>query len=257
MRSMTLYVHREKGSPLHRMDPLTKLLYVFTSVIISYVLADHLSVLLVLAVSISLLIAGKVARFILPIISVSFVLLASILIVQGFFHPDRATVLWEIGPITLYKEGFSIAFLILLRVLNMVCAFGVLILTTKPDELVETLIQKGLSPRFGYVLLSVLQIVPQMMTLTGKIMDSQRARGLETEGSLWVRIKSFIPLLGPVILRSLAETRERSIALEVRGFNATGKRTRLHRIQPYKYGFALKALLAVVLLSVIVWRIWS
>ncbi|QTD41121.1 energy-coupling factor transporter transmembrane protein EcfT [Sporosarcina sp. Te-1] len=257
MRNMTLYVHPEKGSPVHRMDPVTKLFYVFTSVIISYMVMTHLMVSLVLAVSIFLLVTGKVFRSILPIIGVSFVLLASILIVQGFFHPDRVTVLWEIGPVTLYKEGFSIAFLILLRVLNMVCAFGVLILTTKPDELVETLIQRGLSPRFGYVLLSVLQIIPQMMALTGKIMDSQRARGLEMEGSLWVRLKSFIPLLGPVVLRSLAETRERSIALEVRGFNSTRKRTRLHEIQPYKYGIALKALLAAVLLSVIVWRIWS
>lgn len=257
MRNMTIYVQPENGSPVHRMDPLTKMFYVFTSVAISYMLSTHLLVSLVLAVSILLLIVGKVFRSILPIIGVSFVLLASILVVQGFFHPDRATVLWEIGPFTLYKEGFSIAFLILLRVLNMVCAFGVLILTTKPDELVETLVQKGLSHRFGYVLLSVLQIIPQMMALTGKIMDAQRARGLEMEGSLWVRVKSFIPLLGPVVLRSLAETRERSIALEVRGFNSTGKRTRLHELPLYPYGVAAKALLAAILLTVIVWRVWS
>ena len=60
---------------------------------------------------------------------------------------------------------------------------------------------------------------------TGKITDAQRARGMETEGKLWVRFKSFLPLLGPVVLNSLKETRERSIALEIRGFNAKGKRT--------------------------------
>ncbi len=165
--------------------------------------------------------------------------------------------MFEVGPIAIYKEGFSIALLITLRVINMVAAFGVLILTTKPDDLVEALLEKGMSPKFGYVLLSVLQIIPQMAALTGKITDAQRARGMETEGGLWLRFKSFLPLLGPVVLNSLTETRERSIALEIRGFNAKGKRTSLYEKQNYRFRFPIRIALIAFLLAVIVWRVFS
>lgn len=255
MKTMTLY--REKDSPIHRIDPLTKLLFAIVAVSTSYIVSNHVFVLCVLTVTFLILIAGKVFKYILPVIALSFLLIASIIIVQGFFHPDRATVLFEIGSITIYKEGFSIALLVTLRVVTMISAFGVLILTTKPDDLVETLVEKGLSPRFAYVLLSVLQIIPQMVALTGKITDAQRARGLETEGGLFVRFKSFIPLLGPVVLNSLNETRERSIALEIRGFNSKSQRTYLHEREAYKFGLPLKIILVLFLVAVIVWRVVS
>src|SRR4051812_25606660 len=128
MNNMTLYA--ERNSPVHRVDPLTKLLFVFISIASTYLVSNHLVVLAILLCTFIILLAGKVLKSILPVIGVSFLLIASIIIVQGFFHPDRATVLFEIGPIAIYKEGFSIALLITLRVVNMVAAFGVLILTT-------------------------------------------------------------------------------------------------------------------------------
>lgn len=255
MKTMTLY--RVKDSPIHRIDPLTKLLFAFVAVTTSYIVSNHVFVLCILTATFLLLIAGKVFKYILPVIALSFLLIASIIIVQGFFHPDRATVLFEIGSIPIYKEGFSIALLVTLRVVTMISAFGVLILTTKPDDLIEALVEKGLSPRFAYVLLSVLQIIPQMVALTGKITDAQRARGLETEGGLFVRFKSFIPLLGPVVLNSLNETRERSIALEIRGFNSKSQRTYLHEREAYKFGLPIKIMLVLFLLAAIVWRVVS
>lgn len=59
------------------------------------------------------------------------------------------------------------------------------------------------------------------------IMDAQRSRGLETEGSLLTRAKSFLPLISPVVMSSLINTRERAIALEIRGFEAGQKKTYL------------------------------
>lgn len=253
MKNMTLYV--QKDSVIHDVDPLTKLLFVFISIALTYLIPSHQFTIGVLLFTLLLLLTGKVLKYILPVIALSMLLIVSIIIVQGFFHPDRTTVLFEIGSFPIYKEGFAFALLLTLRIINMVCAFGVLILTTKPDDLVESLIHKGMSPKIGYVLLSVLQIIPQMMAMTGKITDAQRARGMEMEGKLLMRIKSFIPLLGPVVLNSLNDTRERSIALEVRGFNAKGNKTFLNETLHYKYGFMLKILLVCILIVAIVWRV--
>jgi energy-coupling factor transporter transmembrane protein EcfT len=58
-----------------------------------------------------------------------------------------------------------------------------------------------------------------------KIIDAQQARGLETKGSLINRLKSFIPLIMPLILSSIELAYERTISLEVRAFFSKIKRT--------------------------------
>ncbi|WDU84655.1 energy-coupling factor transporter transmembrane component T [Caloramator sp. Dgby_cultured_2] len=98
-------------------------------------------------------------------------------------------------------------------------------LTTKPSDLIENLVRRGLSPKLGYVLASVLQIIPQMLSTMDTILDAQRSRGLETEGKLIKRLKAFIPLIGPAVMNSLISTRERAMALEMRGFNSNIKKT--------------------------------
>ena len=60
------------------------------------------------------------------------------------------------------------------------------------------------------------------------ITDAQRSRGMETEGKLLTRAKAFIPLMAPVVMSSLINTKERAMALEIRGFNADIKKTYLY-----------------------------
>lgn len=254
MQSMTLYV--EKKSFIHKIDPVSKLLYAFVSIAITYILPTHEVVIGAAVLSILLLMMGKVFRKIIPIIGVSIILIISIIVVQGLFHPESKTPLFELGEIVFYKEGLSYALLLAMRVINMLCAFGVVILTTKPDELIESLIKKGMSPKIGYVFLSVLQLIPQMRATMGKITDAQRSRGMETEGSIWIRMKAFFPLIGPVVLNSLNDTRERAIALEIRGFNAKRKKTFLNEVKNYPYPRFIKITLLCMLSLAIVWRIF-
>ncbi|MUK87599.1 energy-coupling factor transporter transmembrane protein EcfT [Ornithinibacillus sp. L9] len=255
MSTMTLYV--DKKSFIHHVAPLTKLLYVMVSIAITYIIPKLEFVLFVTLTSLLILAIGKVFRKILPILALSILLIISIIIVQGFFHPENQTVLYSIGFITFYKEGLTFAALLTLRVLNMIMSFGILILTTKHDELVEDLIKKGMSPKIGYVLLSVLQLIPQMRATMGKITDAQRSRGMETEGNLLVRVKAFFPLIVPVVLNSLHNTRERAIALEVRGFNTKMKKTFLNLSKEYQYTKTIQSILWAILIVTIAWRILS
>ena len=45
----------------------------------------------------------------------------------------------------------------------------------------EDLERIGFSPKLGYVISSVFQIVPQMSGTMNTILDAQRSRGMETE----------------------------------------------------------------------------
>jgi energy-coupling factor transport system permease protein len=205
--------------------------------------------------SIILLLFAKVFRKSLPVFGFVFIILITVIIIQGLFKPENETVLFHIGPFAMYKEGLLYALTIVLRVINIVSSFMILVLTTKPSDLVESLVRKGMSPRIGYVIVSVFQIIPEMMATMGTITDAQRARGMETEGNLLVRMKAFLPLLGPVVLGALINTRERAMALEVRGFNSQAIKTYLNVEKTYTHSKAIQLGLVLLLVVAFVWRI--
>lgn len=253
MKSLSLY--QERNSIIHKIDPICKLYYIAAAILIPILVPLNSVALVSMLISILILIIGKVFKKVIPLISFSLIVLLSIVLIQGLFNRSNKTPVLNIGSITFYKEGLLYAFKICMRVINIICAFAILILTTKPSDLIETLVRKGLSPRIGYVLSSVLQIIPQMVATMDTISDAQRSRGMETEGKLLTRIKAFIPLIGPVVMNSLIATRERAMALEVRGFNSKAKKSFLNEEIDYKYSGIIKVLLIFLILLSIVWRL--
>ncbi|WP_313154611.1 energy-coupling factor transporter transmembrane component T, partial [Lacrimispora sp.] len=185
----------------------------------------------------------------------SFTIIITIFLIHGLFNQENQKVLFHLGPLAFYQEGLLYAARIGLNILNMLLAFATFVLTTKPADLVETMEQAGFSPRFGYMISSVFQIIPQMMGTMNTIMDAQRSRGMETEGSLLVRARAFIPLISPVVSSSLINTRERAIALEVRGFDSKNKKTFLREHRLAGRDKAFMALMALLIGVSVVWRV--
>lgn len=245
MKSISLY--EDLSTPLHRVEPLSKVLYIVV-VLLLPVIWNHKGVTIgCILVSLLLLIIGKVLKRTLPVLGCSSFVIFTVFLIQGLFRAGNVTPFFQVGSIVFYKEGLYFALSTALNVVNLLLAVCVLILTTKPSDLVERLVQKGLSPKMGYVLGSVFQIIPQMSATMNTITDAQRSRGMETEGRLLTRIKAFFPLMGPVVMNSLIATRERAIALEVRGFNCKNKRTYLNVYKPTKVDRIIKIILISVL----------
>ncbi|WP_251551002.1 energy-coupling factor transporter transmembrane component T family protein [Neobacillus muris] len=255
MNSISLYV--ERNSFVHDIDPITKLIYIVFAILIPIILPSFTISFICVGISLVLLAFAKVLRKTVPVFSFVFLILITVIIIQGLFKPENETILFQIGPITMYQEGLLFALTITLRVINIVSAFMILVLTTKPSELVESLVRKGLSPRIGYMIVSVFQIIPEMMAAVSTITDAQRARGMETEGNFFVRVKAFLPLIGPVVLGSLINTKERAMALEVRGFNSRVPKTYLYEEKTYAHSKLIQSLLLLGIAGAIVWRIVS
>lgn len=253
MKSISLYV--DKKTVLNRLAPESKLLYIVTAVAVPALLHSRWAALGFIILSLLLLTFGKVLKRTLPILGVSGFVLLTVLIIQGIFRAGNTVPLFHLGPVTFYKEGVSFAAGILLNVINILMSFSVLILTTKPSDMIENFIRRGFSPRFGYVFISVFQIIPQMTETMSTITDAQRSRGMETEGNLLVRIKAFIPLISPVIMSSLINTRERALALEVRGFNSKHKKTFLNEERKTGADIYIQIGLILCILAALVWRI--
>lgn len=89
----------------------------------------------------------------------------------------------------------------------------------------------------------------------GVILDSQRSRGVETEGNIFVRTRALLPVFVPLVLSSILNTEERAITLEARGFSIGEKRTILNDIEETKNDKIIKIMLAIFIVLCIVWRV--
>lgn len=243
------------NSWVHRLDPLTKMTMTGVTLALLFLLPGYLSNGAILSLSLFVLASGGVMRRAVPVLMGVTVIALTFFVVQGLVFPGNENPAIALGPVVLYREGLLLGLRLTLRLYNILAATLVLVLATRPSDLVDSLVRRGLSARFGYVIISVLQIIPNMAAATATIMDAQRSRGMETEGSLWVRLRAFIPLMGPLVTSSLISTEERALALEVRGFSGNRKLTFLQEEVIPAYAWAVRALYGSILILGIVGRV--
>jgi energy-coupling factor transport system permease protein len=184
-------------------------------------------VLIAIAVVVPGLVAGVLPRLARTALLLTLPIAISALLVNVFFFPGGRDVLLRIGPITATGEGLTFALEVLARIFAISGAITLFYLTTRPAELVVDLERRGVSSRVAFVANASVQTVPAMVDRAAQITAAQRARGLDTEGSLLRRIRGIVPIVGPVILGSLGEVEERTMTLEARGFSRPGRRTLL------------------------------
>jgi energy-coupling factor transport system permease protein len=185
------------------------------------------AILVAVAVLLPAVAAGVLQRLLRTSLLLSLPIGLSALIVNVFFFPGGTDVLLRIGPITATGEGLAFATQILARILAISGAITLFYLTTRPSDLVLDLERRGASARFSFVVNASVQTLPEMLERASTIVAAQRARGLDTEGSFIGRIRGLVPVVGPVVLSSIVEVEERTMALEARGFTHPGRRTLL------------------------------
>jgi energy-coupling factor transport system permease protein len=228
-RGLPESIGRPGPSSFHRLNPLTKATLATTTAIAAVVVGGLVGPLLLVAVAVLVpAIAASVLRRLLRTAGLLALPIAlSAFLVNLFFFPGGQEVLVRIGPIVATAEGLGFALEILARIMAISGAITLFYLTTRPADLVVDLERRGISPRVAFVANASVQTVPAMVERAGQITAAQRARGLDTEGSFWRRVRGIVPIVGPVILGSIAEVEERTMALESRGFTRPGRRTLL------------------------------
>jgi energy-coupling factor transport system permease protein len=210
---------------LHRLNPFPKLLLLVWGVLAPFFLPVFAIPLLIVVYLLAGLTAGLGRPYLRNALVAPMVVVLPIVLINGFFYPGRNEVIFAIGPLALTVQGLAFGLPIAGRVL---AAFGVtvaVVMSTRPDDLMETLVQRGTDPRLAFVILSAIQAIPRMLEKAGRILEAQQARGLPATGSPAARVRAVVPLLGPMIIGSLIDVRERSLALEARGFSSGEART--------------------------------
>jgi energy-coupling factor transport system permease protein len=223
------FLGRPGPTPFHRLNPLTKATLATVTAVGAVVLGGLAgpALLVAMAVVLPALVAGVLPRLLKLAVLLALPIALSAFVVNLFFFPGGQQVLFRLGPITATAEGLGFALEIMARILAISGAVTLFYLTTRPSDLVVDLERRGVSARAAFVANASVQAVPAMVERAGQITAAQRARGLDTQGSVWRRIRGVVPIVGPVILGSIAEVEERTMALEARGFTRPGRRTLL------------------------------
>lgn len=147
----------------------------------------------------------------------------AVVLVAALTRPG-ATVLLVLGPFDVTLEGVDFAARITLRLVVMAGALVLFGLTAPVRSVVADLERRGTSPRITYAVAATLDAVPAMLERGRTIRDTQRARGLDTEGRIGARLRGVLPLAAPAVLGAIHDVEARTLALETRGFGRPGRR---------------------------------
>ncbi|MGZ6255832.1 MAG: energy-coupling factor transporter transmembrane component T [Candidatus Limnocylindria bacterium] len=213
--------------PYRSLNPTTKLVVAVCEALIAFSVRGWTGPLAMLAVLGLTAFVARLGRSLVPFLFATLPITASILLVNTFLFPGATDRILTIGPFAPTWTGLQAAVQATLRVVAFAMSVAVLVLTTRPDELVADLELRGAPRGVTFVIGTTVRTIPRIVQRAREITDAQRARGLDTEGRLLRRVRGVLPLAAPLVFGSLNEVEEQTMALEARAFSSSGRRTPL------------------------------
>jgi energy-coupling factor transport system permease protein len=219
------FVARAPTGPYRALNPTTKLVIAFAEAFIAFGVRGWTGPLVVLGLILASAAWAHIGRAFVPFLLATIPLVASIFLVNTFLYPGATDDIVVIGPLHPTWTGLIEATQAALRVVAFAMSVALLGLTTTADELVSDLERRGVGRRLVFIIGAAIRLVPRMLSRAAEITEAQRARGLDTQGSVPRRVRGLLPLAGPLVIGALTDVEEQTMALEARAFTAPGRRT--------------------------------
>ena len=263
LKDITLGQFFPGNSPVHTMDPRTKLILLVAYIValfsaVSWVSYALCLLFLVVSVAVSKIPVKSIFRGMKPLIM--------ILVFTGvlnLFFTGGETVLVSFWGITITMEGIVRAVLMVLRILMLITSTFLLTYTTSPISLTDGL-EVLLSPlkvirvpvhELSMMMCIALRFIPTLIEETDKIMCAQKARGADFEnGSLVQRVKALVPILVPLFISAFRRADELATAMECRCYQGGEGRTkmkllRFHGNDMVAFGIGILLVAGVIVLA--------
>jgi len=239
LKDITLGQYFPGTSPLHRMDPRTKLIGIVLYIVALFLAKSVLTYGIMFAILATLIAISRVPlksilRGMKPVV---FILIFTAILNLLYTPGETVLVHWWILTVTL--EGVRAAIFMVVRIMMLITATFLLTYTTSPILLTDG-IESLLRPlkhirvpvhELAMMMSIALRFIPTLIEETDKIMSAQRARGADFEsGSLLRRAKALVPLLVPLFISAFRRADELAVAMECRCYHGGDGRTRLRRL---------------------------
>ena len=238
-----------------RLNPLTKVVIGLCAIVAGllsgywYLLGFFVAGIIVVALN------HRLGNF-LKLFSIGMLPTGAIIFLLNVIARTGTPVYWHWAFISINRTGLNAAIMFTTRF--MVIGVGVMVIMHVSDlrHFCRDLEQRGVSSRATYVIQSTGLILPQIVGRSAVIMDAQRARGIETDSNMFVRMKALLPSAAPLIISTLTGVAERAASLEARGMTMTGPRTSLLHVPNRPIDKVLLVLAIVALIAFVVWKKW-
>ena len=224
---------------IHKLDPRTKLIGTFVFVLVIFLANNWVTYGLLIGYTLIALLLSKIPlgffwKGIKPLIWVIlFTVALQILFTSG------GDVYFQWGLIQVTSEGIINAVFIFLRFVLIISFSTLLTLTTAPLQLTDAI---AAVHEVALMLSIALRFVPTLMDEAQKIMNAQRARGVDFgEGNLFEQMKAIIPILIPLFVSSLNRAEDLATAMEARGYQGGDGRSK-YRVLNYEMRDAIAGL---------------
>ena len=235
LKDITIGQYFPGTTPIHKMDPRTKILVVILYIaalftakgIVGYLLT---LLFLVLCVRVSKIKFKTIMKGLKPLIFI--ICFTAIL---NMFYTD-GKVLIQIWVLKITDAGIRQAVLMVARIVMLVAGTFLLTYTTSPITLTDGL-EKLLNPlkkihvpvhELAMMMSIALRFIPTLIEETDKIMSAQKARGADFEtGNILQKAKALIPILVPLFVSAFRRADELATAMECRCYTGGNGRTRL------------------------------
>lgn len=240
MDKMILGRYIPGNSILHRLDPRSKLLAMFLFILILFWANNPVTNLILFVFTFALVLLSRIpiGFFVSGLRSMLF-LIAFTTLFQLFFT-GRGEILFQWGILRVTDYGLGQAGIIFCRFVLIIFFSTLLTLTTMPLSLADA-VESLLSPlkllkipvhEIGLMLSMSLRFVPTLMDDTVRIMNAQRARGVDfNEGNIVQKVRAIIPILIPLFVSSFKRADHLATAMEARGYQGGEGRTRYRQLQ--------------------------
>ena len=237
LKDITLGQFFPGDTPIHRLDPRTKLLCVIFYIVALFNARGPLTygimiVTLAVCVVVSKVEWKALTRGLKPVyIIVTFTALMNLFFTSGTPVAD----VWLLRHVT--WEGIVSAVQMVLRIVMLIMGTFLMTYTTSPIALTD-----GLESLLGFLkkikvpvhelsmMMSIaLRFIPTLIEETDKIMSAQKARGADFEsGNILQRAKALVPILVPLFISAFRRADELATAMECRCYHGGEGRTALH-----------------------------
>lgn len=229
------------NSFIHRLDPRTKFLATFVFIIIVFLANNWLTYFILAVFTLIALFASKIPMsfFWNGVKPLLWVILFTVVLQMVFTTGGEVYIEWAFIKITSY--GVINAIFIFLRFMFIIFISTLMTLTTPPLQIADAMesIMKPLGKigvpvhEIALMLSIALRFVPTLMDEAQKIMNAQRARGVDFgEGNLFEQMKAIIPILIPLFVSSFNRAEDLAIAMEARGYQGGTGRSK-YRVLTY------------------------
>ncbi|KUO72835.1 MAG: hypothetical protein APF81_00670 [Desulfosporosinus sp. BRH_c37] len=122
-------------------------------------------------------------------------------------------------------EGFNYGLITALRLLDIVTVTQIFMLVNPLRNIITAL--SWIHPDLGTVLGLVLSILPVMREQMEVTLNAQIARGLRIGKYPWQRIKAYLVVMIPIVIKSLIRAQIMAQLLHVRGYNSKREKRKI------------------------------